>query len=356
MCADRGTVIGAAIEINPHLGWRWTEYIEAIVVFAIFAVNLFCLPELYAPVLLTRKALRMRRLSGNNNFHHPHEDIKLDLKSMTTQHLARPLRMLFVEPVVLGISFYASFVYALLYLTLEVFPIVFEQNRGYELVISTLPFLGSFTGLLCAVFINLVNQPTYIRIVDSNKGKPVPEARLMPMVAGGILFVIGLFWFGWTSAPQYSSMLPVVAAGFVGAGSNVITQQCINYLVDTYGLYAASAVSANTILRSILAASLPLVARPMFNTLGVGSAMSILGGIACLLLPVPFVLMKYGPRLRTMSKFEVETEGLFCQSSSGIERKRTEQKKVFSAGSRAMRGKAKSSGALRSERCSGLSY
>lgn len=271
-------------------------------VFAIFAVTLFCLPELYAPVLLSRKALRIRKVTGNNSVHHPHEDIELDLKSMA-KYLARPLRMLFTEPVVLALAFYASFVYALLYLTLEVFPFVFEQNRGYKLVISTLPFLGSFTGLLSAVILNLVNQPRYIRIVESNKGQPIPEARLMPLVAGGILLVIGLFWFGWTSAPQYSWILPVVAAGFVGAGSNVITQQCINYLVDTYGLYAASAVSAYTILRSILGASLPLVAQPMLNNLGVGPAMSILGAIACLLLPVPFVLMKYGRRLRTMTNF-----------------------------------------------------
>ena len=303
MCANRGTVIGAAIEVYPHLGWRWTEYIDATVVFAIFAVTLFCLPELYAPVLLSRKSLRIRKLTGNNNFHHPHEDIELDLKSLTTQHLARPLRMLFTEPILLALAFYASFVYALVYLTLEVFPFVFEQNRGYKLVISTLPFLGNFIGLLCAVFLNLINQPRYSRIVDSNKGQSIPEARLMPLVAGGILLVIGLVWFGWTSAPQYNWMLPVVAAGFVGAGSNAITQQCINYLVDTYGLYAASAVSAYTILRSTLGASLPLVAQPILNTLGVGPAMSILGGIACLVLPVPFVLMKYGPRLRTMSKF-----------------------------------------------------
>lgn len=271
--------------------------------FAIVALNSICLPELYAPVLLTRKAFRLRKLTGNNGFYHSHENIKLDFKSIFTQHLARPLRMLFTEPMIFCIALYASFVYALLYLTLEVFPIVFEQNRGYGLVISTLPFLGSFVGLLCAVLLNLVNQPRYTSIVDSNKGKPVPEARLMPMVAGGILLVVGLFWFGWTAAPPNNMMLPVVAAGFVGGGSNVITQQCINYLIDSYELHAASAVSANTILRSILAASFPLVVRPMFNTLGVGVAMSVLGGIACLALPVPFVLLKYGLRLRRRSKF-----------------------------------------------------
>jgi len=123
------------------------------------------------------------------------------------------------------------------------------------------------------------------------------------MVVGGVLFVIGLFWFGWTAAPQYHWALPTVAAGFIGAGFNVIFQQCINFLVDSYGLYAASAVSANTFLRSILAAAFPLVARPMFSSLGVGPAMSILGGIACLALPVPFVFMKYGLALRKKSNF-----------------------------------------------------
>lgn len=117
------------------------------------------------------------------------------------------------------------------------------------------------------------------------------------------MFVIGLFWFGWTADPSISWISPVFASAFIGAGFNVIFQQCINFLVDSYGLYAASAVSANTFLRSILAAGLPLAAKPMFNNLGVGPAMSILGGVAVLALPVPFIFMKYGLKLRMMSKY-----------------------------------------------------
>jgi hypothetical protein len=86
----------------------------------------------------------------------------------------------------------------------------------------------------------------------------------------------------------------VFATLFIGAGFNVIFQQCINFLVDTYGVYAASAVSANTFLRSIMAAGLPLAAQPMFHNLGVGPAMSILGAVATIAIPVPFVFMKYG--------------------------------------------------------------
>lgn len=296
-------MIGAALTVNKHLGWRWTEYIQAIWVFTVFAMATFFLPEVYGPVLLKRRAASLRKSTGNSAYWHPHENVKLDFKSIVTKHLARPLRMLVTEPMVACIALYASFVYALLYLTLEVFPIVFAEMRHYSLVVSSLPFLGLFVGVLCAVLINLANQPRYIRIVDQNGGKPVPEARLPPMLIGGLLFAIGLFWFGWTAAPQFSWVLPTVAAGFIGAGFNVIFQQCINFLVDSYGLYAASAVSANTFTRSILACAFPLVAKPMFHNLGVGPAMSILGGIACLALPVPLIFMKYGLRLRKMSKF-----------------------------------------------------
>ena len=132
---------------------------------------------------------------------------------------------------------------------------------------STLPFLALFVGVMFAVLINLANQPRYARILDQNGGRPVPEARLFPMVFGGILFVIGLFWFGWTADKRFHWLSPVFAAGFIGAGFNVIFQQCVNFLVDTYQLHAASAVSANTFLRSLIAAGLPLAAQPMFNNL-----------------------------------------------------------------------------------------
>lgn len=211
--------------------------------------------------------------------------------------------MLLTEPMVLAIALYASFVFSLLYMTLEFFPIVYHQNRGWPLVTSTLPFIGLFIGVVAAMGVNLANQPRYYKAVEANNGNPVPEARLPPMVIGGVIFAIGLFWFGWTADPAIQWVPSVIAAAFIGAGFNIIFQQCINFLVDTYKLYAASAVSANTFLRSAMAAGLPLAARPMFNKLGAGPAMSILGGVAVIAIPVPFLLMSYGERLRKMSKF-----------------------------------------------------
>lgn len=55
--------------------------------------------------------------------------------------------MLVTEPAVTFMACYASFVYGMLYLFLEVFPIVFAEWRGYGPVVSTLPFLGLFVGV-----------------------------------------------------------------------------------------------------------------------------------------------------------------------------------------------------------------
>jgi hypothetical protein len=96
------------------------------------------------------------------------------------------------------------------------------------------------------------------------------------------------------------------------------------YLVDAFVIYAASAVAANTVVRSIAGAVLPLCglskipprfapartiadASPlaeMYEVLGVGWGNSLLGFIALAMVPLPFLIQRYGEYLRT--KFEVK--------------------------------------------------
>ncbi|KAK5088392.1 hypothetical protein LTR05_002610 [Lithohypha guttulata] len=294
-------IVGAAL--TEKLSWHWTEYVEAIFVFSVFALTIVCFPEVYPPVLLKRKAQKLRKETGDNRYYHPHEDLKIDLKSIVTKELSRPLLMLVTEPMVMTIAFYASFVYGVLYMTLEVFPIVFQQNHDLTLIEASASFLGLFIGVLFALVINLGNQPRYIRKVRESNGKPVPEARLPPMAIGGVVFTIGLFCFGWTGTRNISVWAPLTFTLLIGAGFNSIFQQCINFLVDTYGLYAASATAANTFLRSLMACGLPLAVRPMFAALGVGPGMSVLGAVAAVAIPVPFLFMKYGHNLRQRSRF-----------------------------------------------------
>ena len=77
------------------------------------------------------------------------------------------------------------------------------------------------------------------------------------------------------------------------------------YLIDVFTVYAASAMAANTVLRSIVAAILPLAGPKMYAKLGYGWGSSLLGFIALVLFPIPLIFIKYGERLRTTSTLKL---------------------------------------------------
>lgn len=111
------------------------------------------------------------------------------------------------------IALYGSYVFGLLFFLVQSFTIVFHDLRGYSIVVSTLPFIGLLVGVFVALVINLANQGPYARAVTKNHGRAVPEARLPPMLLGGLLFSTGMFFFGWTAAPKYHWIIPTIAAG-----------------------------------------------------------------------------------------------------------------------------------------------
>lgn len=105
---------------------------------------------------------------------------------------------------------------------------------------------------------------------------------------------------------SYSSIhwiVPSLAGVFLACSNLLLFVGFLNYLVDTYLMYAASAMAANTILRSACAATAPLFTDKMFHKLGVGGGGSLVGGLATVLAIIPFVFWKYGKKIRIRSKF-----------------------------------------------------
>ena len=256
-----GPIIGGAIT-QSSLGWRWCEYVQAIWTLTVVVLATIFLPEIYAPVLLARKAARLRK-TGIDAWH-PHENIlkTMTVKEIVTRQFTRPLTMLFTEPTVTFVALYASFTYSILYFTLEAFPIVYQEIRGYNPLVGSLPFLAILVGVLVSTVIILAGQGYYYRKLQMSAEESVPEARTPPMLVGAILLPIGLFWFAWTAGnSRIHWIVPTIAAVFVGAGFATVFQQCILVLIDTYGTYAASAVSGNTFLRSLMASGFSYVFR-----------------------------------------------------------------------------------------------
>jgi DHA1 family multidrug resistance protein-like MFS transporter len=81
-----------------------------------------------------------------------------------------------------------------------------------------------------------------------------------------------------------------------GTSFLLIFQAGLNYLIDTYTSKSASAVAANTFLRSIFAVGLPFAAEPMVAGIGIGWSSTLLGIVGCLMAAFPFLFWKFGPR------------------------------------------------------------
>lgn len=98
-------------------------------------------------------------------------------------------------------------------------------------------------------------------------------------------------------------IVPTIAGTLLATSLMLIFVAYLTYLVDVYLMYAASAIAANTIIRSACGAAAPLFTNQMFSALGIGGGGSLIGGVATLLAVIPFWFYKYGKQIRIRSKF-----------------------------------------------------
>ncbi|OQE46069.1 hypothetical protein PENCOP_c001G01284 [Penicillium coprophilum] len=289
--------------VSSYLGWRWTLYIPAIFGLANGLLSVFFLDETYPPYILVMKATAIRKESQNSSILARHEEIEVNIAGLVEKYFTRPLKLLFTEPIILLVSSYMSFIYGLVYALLGAYPLVFEHVYGMTPAIAGLMFISFIIGMVLACGFILFGQLAYARKLAENKGIPVPEWRLAPTFLGAPLLAIGLFWFGWTGfTPKIHWAVPASAGICIGFAVLCIFLPCFNYIVDAYVPIAASAVAANIMLRSAVAASFPLFSRQMFQNMGIQWASTLLGCLAAIMIPIPIIFRAYGPQLRGKSK------------------------------------------------------
>lgn len=93
----------------------------------------------------------------------------------------------------------------------------------------------------------------------------------------------------------------------IGFGFTTIFQAALNYLVDTFTKFSASAVAANTFLRSMFAGAFPLFITPMYHNIGVDWGTTVFACFAAVLIPVPFVFFFMGKKIRGQGKWSKHT-------------------------------------------------
>ncbi|ORY12018.1 major facilitator superfamily domain-containing protein [Clohesyomyces aquaticus] len=292
-----GPIVGGFL--TQAKGWRWNFWLVAIVAGAFTIMSMILMNETSAPIILERKAKRLRKETGN-----PKLVSKLDSgltpKELFLFSIVRPTKMLTRSLICFLMSLYVAITYAYLYILFTTFTVVFETQYGWRRGIVGLSFLGLGIGSLIgqSVFTHFGNKTAEKHLA---RGDFKPEHRLYIMCAGGFFLPIGLFWYGWAVQAQTHYMVPIVGTGFIGFGLLMTFMPANTYLVDVFTVHAASAMAANTVLRSLAAAFIPLSSQKMYAAMGYGWGNSLLGFVALLLIPIPFLFIKYGERVRKLS-------------------------------------------------------
>ncbi|EHA22184.1 hypothetical protein ASPNIDRAFT_192510, partial [Aspergillus niger ATCC 1015] len=309
-----GPVAAGFLELKED--WQWSFYM-LLWLGGATAFVLLTIPETYAPTILYTKAKRIReaRIPGYENVKAAVEDGNRSLVAIYKVALTRPWVILF-DPISLLCAIYMAVVYMMLYMLFSIYPIVFQEKRGWNSGVGELPLLGTVVGAVFGGLIVLFDTRMRTKRIERGEktlADTTPEDRLPLAMIGGVGFSAAMFWFAWTAEFKFVQMLtiisyihwivPTIAGGFLTAAMLLIFVAYLNYLVDVYMMYAASAIAANTIARSACGAAAPLFTNQMFAAMGVGGGGSLVGGVAALLAVVPFLFYKYGKQIRAKSKF-----------------------------------------------------
>lgn len=302
-----GPIIGGFLGMNE--GWKWLMGFLAIFSGAMWMLGSLLVPETYGPVLLRRRAAKLSKMTGK--VYRSKLDVdkgKVSLKEAFTTSISRPWILLFTEPIVLLLSVYMAIIYGTLYLLFGAFPIVFEIQRGWNQGVSGLAFLGIMIGEMLAILYSIYDNKRYIKVQKAHKGFAPPEARLPILIIASVLLPVGLFWFAWTNSKSVHFMASIAAGVPFGAGMVLIFLGIMNYLVDSYTIFAASVLAANSVLRSLFGMAFPLFTTYMYKNLGIHWASSIPAFLALACAPCPLIFYKYGAQIRKRCKYAAQSE------------------------------------------------
>ena len=291
--------------ITEKTTWRWCFYATSIADAFIQLSGLFFLRETYPPKLLHSKVKRLRGETGNDALRTEFDNPNRSFTKTMERSLIRPFKLLGTQPIVQVLAIYMAYLYGLMYLLLSTFAFTWTEEYREGVGVAGLNYISIGIGLFlgCQVCAPL-NDRIYRLLMKRNNGEGKPEFRIPMMNIGSVLVPGGLFIYGWTAQYHVHWIGPNIGAGVFAMGM-IIGFQCIQtYLVDAYTRFAASAVGAATVLRSLAGFGFPLFAPYMYKALGNGWGNSLLGFVAVGIgMPSPILLWMFGQKLRERSPF-----------------------------------------------------
>ncbi|OQE44952.1 hypothetical protein PENCOP_c002G03187 [Penicillium coprophilum] len=299
-----GPVIGA---YTPQIGYVWADWISMIITAVALVVVLLGQPETFSPVLLEWRAKHLRELTGDSRYRAAHASTSANsLGPRLLTNVSRPFVMIWTEPIILIFSFYLVLLYFVLFTFLNGYPFIFANVYGISTSLTFVIFVAMIPGVIVALaMIPLLYSMTKkaARQAEADGRALQPEVSLYWAMAGAsIMMPVSLFWMAWTCYADISIWSPIVASGVFGWALVCIFTTTYMYIIFVYLQYAASALGFMTFARYVVAGALSPASVKMYENIGPHWSVTIVAVLATLMAPVPYVLYKYGHKVRAMSK------------------------------------------------------
>lgn len=263
---------------------------------AVTTVQILFMKETYPANILSRRTRAMQIKTGNLSLRSELDDGQSS-RQVLARSIARPTKMTILSPTNALISLVSAYYNGLGFLLLTSAPLLFRAEYGFTTQQIGLAFAGYGVGTMTGLLAFTVTSDRLVRR-RSALGLLKPEDRLAAVVVTGPLLACGFLIFGWGAQLHAHWVVPVIGSGVIGASTVLFFSAVIGYLIDCFTTYAASAIAANTVLRSVGGAFLPLAGRGLFGALGWGWGSSVLALGALIFTPPLVYLYLRGEKLR----------------------------------------------------------
>lgn len=160
--------------------------------------------------------------------------------------------------------------------------------------------------MLATILCNQTLDRIYIKLRETYKGPGLPEYRLPLVIGGAAVFPLIVLLYGWAADLILPLWVMLVSVGLIGFVLLLGFLPVMAYVVDAFGLYSASAMTALIVTRCLMGTFLPLATEPLVGLFGYGIAFTILAAITFCLCPIPVLIYRYGERWRQRSRYSKE--------------------------------------------------
>lgn len=288
--------------IDQAIGWRWIEGIQGLANVPLLICIFLFFPETRGGVELHKRAMQLRKATGDERYVAEGDIYTPDVKSMLKASSVKAIHMLATEPVVLAFGLWIAFCWGVTFLFLSVIPITFAEKRGWNEGVAGLPYIALALGTTLAWGAHHFQMRKYDRMTANPDVAVTPEARLYGAMVGAVWLPVGLFIYSFTQYAFLHWIGPCVGLVLIAFGIYFVFESTYSYTADCYGESASSAIAGQGLMRNTLGAVTPLFASQFFHNVGSQYAGLILALFATLLSLIPFIFMKFGPQLRARSK------------------------------------------------------